>query len=132
MKIQDVKVVYICPDHNEKYKKIGHYVSIFQSYLLKIINTNKLSQDKNDELVSQMKIACDKIISLSNKIVISDLEAITDKIYNKIEDSTIFFSLSIQILKKALKADYIKNIEKKLDSDEFFENLNNLEAYLFF
>ncbi len=119
-------------EHNEKYKKIGHYVSIFQSYLLKIINTNKLSQDKNDELVSQMKIACDKIISLSNKIVISDLEAITDKIYNKIEDSTIFFSVSMQILKKSSKNDYIKNIEKRLESDEFFENLNNLEAYLFF
>jgi hypothetical protein len=119
-------------EHNEKYKKIGYYVSIFQIYLLKIINTSKLSQDKYDELVLQMKIVCDKIISLSNKIVIADLEEITDKLYNKIEDASTFFSISMQILKKSAKNDYIKNIEKKIDSDEFLENLDNLKVYLSF
>jgi hypothetical protein len=117
-------------DHNEKYKKIGHFVSIFQTYLLKIINTNNLTQEKCDELIAQMKIICDKAISVSNKIVLLDLEAITDKLYNKIEDTLTFFNISIQMLKKCAKNDYIKNIEKRLESDEFLENINNLEVYL--
>jgi len=117
-------------EHNEKCKKIGQYVSIFQTYLLKIINTNKLTQDKCDELIAQMKTVCDKIISLSNKIVLEDLEAIKDKLYNRIENTTTFFNASMQMLKKSGKNDYIKNIEKRLESDEFLDNLNNLEAYL--
>ena len=117
-------------EHNEKYKKIGHFVCIFQTYLLKIINTNKLTQDKCNELIEQMKTVCDKLISLTNKVVLADLEAITDKLYNKIEDATTFFSVLSQLLKKSAKNDYIKNIEKRLESDEFLENLNNLEVYL--
>jgi hypothetical protein len=113
-------------EHNEKYKKIGHYVNIFQMYLLKIIH----EKQKCDELIEKMKTLCDKVISLSNKIVVSDLEGITDKMYNKIEDTSLFFKLLIQMLKKTFKTDYIKNIEKKLESDEFFDNLNNLDVYL--
>ena len=97
-------------EHNEKYKKIGHFVSIFQTYLLKIINTNKLTQDKCDELIEQMKTICDKLISLTSKVVLADLEAITDKLYNKIEDAATFFSVFAQMLKKTAKNDYNRSI----------------------
>lgn len=118
-------------EHNEKCKKIGHYISIFQTYLLKIINAN-INLNKGEEFMEKMKTLSDKIISLSNKIVIADLDAITDKMYHKIEDANVFFNISVQIVKKISKSEYIKNIEKKIESDEFLSNLDNLETYLLF
>jgi hypothetical protein len=83
-----------------------------------------------------MKSICDKITASTNKINSTDLEIITDKMYHKIEDINIFFNISLQIVKKILRSgtnsEYIKNIVKKIESDDFSSNLesNSLEIFL--
>ena len=116
-------------DHNDKCKKIGHIVNIFQTYLLKIIHST--NSTKNEENLNLINTACSKVIGAVNKINLYDLENITEKLYNKVEDITTFFNLSIQIIKKINKgSDYIKLIEKKMESDEFNSKLDDLESYL--
>ncbi len=115
-------------DHNDKCKKIGHIINIFQTYLLKIINANT---KKNEDYINLNSTVCSKLINLINKINLSDLECITEKLYNKIEDITIFFNLSLEIIRKvSKKSDFIKVLEKKLESDEFHSETNNLEIFL--
>jgi hypothetical protein len=122
-------------EDSEKYKKIGNYICIFQTYLLKIINS-KSNSNTSKQFVEQMKSICDKITASTNKINSTDLEIITDKMYHKIEDINIFFNISLQIVKKILRSgtnsEYIKNIVKKIESDEFSSNLesNSLEIFL--
>jgi formiminotetrahydrofolate cyclodeaminase len=99
--------------------------------LLKIINSN-INLNKGEEFIEKIKTLSDKIISLSNKIVIADLDAITDKMYHKIDDINVFFNINLQMVKKITKSEFIKNIEKKIESDGFLSNLDNLETYLLF
>jgi hypothetical protein len=119
-------------EHNEKCKKIGHFINTLQLYLLKIIN---LEFNKNNEYLELLKTLSNKVISSANKLVASDLEDITDKIYNKIEDVQSFLKVSLHIVKKISRSsssnnEFIKNIEKKLESDEFSSNLDDLELFL--
>jgi hypothetical protein len=119
-------------EHNEKCKKIGHFINTLQLYLLKIIN---LEFNKNNEYLELLKTLSNKVISSANKLVASDLEDITDKIYNKIEDVQSFLKVSLHIVKKISRSsssnnEFIKNIEKKLESDEFSSKLDDLELFL--
>jgi len=121
-------------EHNDKCKKIGHFVNIFQTYLLKIINS-KLNSGENDEYLNLMQNLCNKVILSSNKISISDLERITEKIYSKILNISTFYTVNFIVIKKASKnsIENIKNIETKMESDEFYSKLdfpNKLEDYL--
>lgn len=117
-------------EHNEKCKKIGHFINTLQMYLLKIIN---LSLDESS--LEILKVVSNKVISSANKLIASDLEDITEKIYNKIEDVESFLNVSLCIIKKitrnsVISNEFIKNIEKKLESDEFSNNLDDLESFL--
>ena len=98
-------------------------------HLLKIINSNAI--EDNLEL---LQTVCNKIISSSNKVTASDLENITEKIYNKIENVQSFLNVSLCIIKKISRSgssnEFIKNIEKKLESDDFSSNLDYLELFL--
>lgn len=119
-------------EHNEKCKKIGHFINTLQLYLLKIIN---LEFNKNNEYLELLKTLSNKVISSANKLVASDLEDITEKIYNKIEDVQSFLKVSLHIVKKISRSsssnnEFIKNIEKKLESDEFSSKLDDLELFL--
>jgi hypothetical protein len=119
-------------EHNEKCKKIGHFINTLQLYLLKIIN---LEFNKNNEYLELLKTLSNKLISSANKLIASDLEDITEKIYNKIEDGQSFLKVSLHIVKKISRSsssnnEFIKNIEKKLESDEFSSKLDDLELFL--
>jgi len=119
-------------EHNEKCKKIGHFINTLQLYLLKIIN---LEFNKNNEYLELLKTLSNKLISSANKLIASDLEDITEKIYNKIEDVQSFLKVSLHIVKKFSRSsisnnEFIKNIEKKLESDEFSSKLDDLELFL--
>jgi hypothetical protein len=119
-------------EHNEKCKKIGHFINTLQLYLLKIIN---LEFNKNNEFLELLKTLSNKLISSANKLIASDLEDITEKIYNKIEDGQSFLKVSLHIVKKISRSsssnnEFIKNIEKKLESDEFSSKLDDLELFL--
>ena len=99
-------------------------------YFLKIINSNSL-----EDSLELLKIVSNKLISSSNKLNASDLEYITEKIYNKIEDVQPFLNVSLHIIKKISRSiinssEFIKNIEKKLESDEFSNKLDDLETFL--
>jgi hypothetical protein len=117
-------------EHNEKCKKIGHFINTIQMYFLKIINSNSL-----EDSLELLKTVSNKLISSSNKLVASNLEDITEKIYNKIEDVHTFLNVSLHIIKKISRSiisssEFIKNIEKKLESDEFSSKLDDLETFL--
>jgi hypothetical protein len=117
-------------EHNEKCKKIGHFINTLQLYLLKIINSNTV-----EDSLELFKTASNKVISSSNKLDASNLEDITEKIYNKIEDVQSFLNVSLYIVKKISRSsnsssEFIKNIEKKLESDEFSSKLDDLETFL--
>jgi hypothetical protein len=117
-------------EHNEKCKKIGHFINTLQLYLLKIINSNTV-----EDILELFKTASNKVISSSNKLDASNLEDITEKIYNKIEDVQSFLNVSLYIVKKISRSsnsssEFIKNIEKKLESDEFSSKLDDLESFL--
>lgn len=117
-------------EHNEKCKKIGHFINTLQLYLLKIINSNTV-----EDSLELFKTASNKVISSSNKLDASNLEDITEKIYNKIEDVQSFLNVSLYIVKKISRSsnsssEFIKNIEKKLESDEFSSKLDDLESFL--
>jgi hypothetical protein len=117
-------------EHNEKCKKIGHFINTLQMYLLKIINSKTI--EDNLEL---LQTVCNKLVSSSNKVTSSDLENITEKIYNKIENVHSFLNVSLCIIKKISRSgssnnEFIKNIEKKLESDDFSSNLDYLELFL--
>ena len=117
-------------EHNEKCKKIGHFINTIQLYFLKIINSNAV-----EDSLELLKTVSNKLISSSNKLNASDLEYITEKIYNKIEDVQSFLNVSLCIVKKISRSsisssEFIKNIEKKLESDEFSSKLDDLETFL--
>jgi hypothetical protein len=117
-------------EHNEKCKKIGHFINTIQMYFLKIINSNSL-----EDSLELLKTVSNKLISSSNKLVASNLEDITEKIYNKIEDVPTFLNVNLHIIKKISRSiisssEFIKNIEKKLESDEFSSKLDDLETFL--
>lgn len=117
-------------EHNEKCKKIGHFINTIQMYFLKIINSNSV-----EDSLELLKIVSNKVISSSNKLNASNLEDITEKIYNKIEDVQSFLNVSLCIVKKISRSsnsssEFIKNIEKKLESDEFSSKLDDLETFL--
>jgi len=123
-------------EHNEKCKKIGHLINTYQMYLLKLINANIKQNSDNNETIEKIASTCNKASSSANKINVSNLEYITEKIYNKIENCETFLNVSFEIIKKLTKpgndATFIKSIEKKLDSDEFSNSQTNLEDFMFF
>jgi hypothetical protein len=107
----------------EKIEIIKIYINIYQTYLLKIINTPKpISSNANVEQFMQLT---DKLNSLNNKSKIHSLENIIDKLYHKIENTTLFFEVNEFIIKKFLKnKDMLKNIEEKINIEEFDEKIN--------
>ncbi len=107
----------------EKLEIIKIYINIYQSYLLKIINTPKM---KCENIEQYMQLTY-KLNSLNNKskIHLDQLENIIDKLYHKIEDTRLFFEVNTYMIKKFLKnQDAIKNIEEKINSEEFDEKIN--------
>jgi hypothetical protein len=110
----------VSPFFKEKLDNIQKYINIYQTYLLKIIQT-KIIEVSNIEHLS--KIA-DKLNNIENKNNIGGLENIVEKLYNKIDDINVFFEINHLLVKKFVKnPEIIKNAEKKINLEEFDSKL---------
>lgn len=106
----------------EKMKCIENYIHINQTYLLKIIHSNKMDISKLDYILA----ITEKLNSIQNKVNLNNnLENVIEKLYYKIEDINLFFEINLLLIKKFGKnPEIITNAEKKLFTDEFNQKLN--------
>jgi len=110
----------ITDEFREKMYIINSYINLYQTYLLKTIKLEKLNITEIDYVIKLY----DKLNNLHNKEAIVILENVTEKLFNKIEDSKFFYELSILIVKKFVKNQEIfKIINKNLNSDDFNNKL---------
>ena len=110
-------------EFREKIDIIQSYIKLYQTYLLKIIQTsNHANIIRNIEHLVKLS---DKLTNYTKKQKISYLESLTEKLYYKIEDIQEFFEINHLIVKHFLKnPDVIKNAEQKLNTDVFDEKLS--------
>jgi hypothetical protein len=106
----------------QKLDIIHKYISIYQTYLLKIIKAPKLETSNVEHLVR----LADKLNNIENKTKIAALENIIEKLYNKIDDLSIFFEINHLLVKKFVKnPEIIKNAEKKINLEEFEDKIKD-------
>lgn len=104
-------------EFKEKLNIINIYINLYQTYLLKIIKTEKINY-KDMSLIIKV---FDKLNNLNNKTEIYILENITEKLFHKIEDIDKFFELNSLLVKKFVKnSSQFKNSHKKFDLDDEF------------
>ena len=109
---------------SEEFKKkldiIKSYINLYQTYLIKIIQSEKVDLT----YVINLTKLTEKLNKLTKKTNIIILENITDKLYNKIDNVNMFFEINHLLIKKIIKnQESIKNIEKKINLDEFNDKL---------
>jgi hypothetical protein len=110
----------ITEDFKSNMDIVKSYVNLYQTYLLKTINTDKQNMKNTDYIVKLF----DKLNKLNAKSDIIILENITEKLFYKIEDTNNFYELCSLIVKKfTKKSSQFKNSNKKLNSEEFNEFL---------
>jgi len=108
-------------EFREKMDIIKSYINLYQTYLLKIIQ----SENINTTYITNLSKLCEKINNLTDKSNIFILENVTDKLYTKVTNLDKFFEINNLIIKKFLKNQKIFiNIEKKFYSDEFNNKLS--------
>jgi len=99
---------------------IKNYINLYQTYLLKIINT----ENKNIKDIDNIIKLFDKLNNLHNKTEISILINITDILFYKLEDNDKFYELSNLFVNKFVKnPSKFKNLNKKINSVEFNDKL---------
>ena len=115
----------ITNDFIDKLDTISNYIKLYQIYLLKIIQTDKIEVDNLEYLIKITEKIYKKPYFLSSpKIII--LEKINEKMYNTISDIDKFFEINYLILKNTLKTPEIfEKLEKKINLEEFDEKINN-------
>jgi hypothetical protein len=109
-------------EFREKIDIIQSYIKLYQTYLLKIIQTNN-SENIIHNIEYLVKLS-DKLTNLSKKTKIKSLEKITEIIYYKLENIEKFFEINNLIVKQFLKnPDVIKGVTQKLNTEVFDEKL---------
>jgi len=118
---------------NNKYKKedsgecrekmhiIQQFINVYQTYLIKIIQTNNAEIENIDHI----KYISEELKKVTDKEKISILENITEKLYYKIEDTNCFFKINELLVKNTTNTDILKGIERKILSEEFHDKLEN-------
>jgi hypothetical protein len=102
-----------------KLHTINIYINIYQTYLLKIIHSNK-----NEILIEHFSYLADKLNNMENKYNINLLENVIDKLYHSIDDTNLFFEINYLLVKKIIKnPETIINANKNINSDEFIDKL---------
>ena len=102
---------------------ITKIIYLYQMYLLKIIKSRNISLF---HITNAAKIY-EKINMIVNKNNIVILENLTEKLYNQIEDVSLFYEISTLILKKIVKKpELIHNVGEKLASEDFEKKINNI------
>ena len=110
----------VTPIFKEKLDIIHKYINIYQTYLLKIIQSNKL------EITNTVNIlyVADKLNNMINKTKIGIFENIIEKLYHKIDNIEKFFEINHLLVKKFVKnPEIIKNAEKKIKLDDLDDKL---------
>ena len=105
----------------EKIDIINSYINLYQTYLLKIIQSTEKIIDEDIE--NFLKIS-NKLNKFTNKINIKLIENIIEKLYHKISDKKIFFDINELLIKQILKNQLIiEKYETNMNSDEFEEKI---------
>jgi hypothetical protein len=103
---------------------IKSYINLYQMYLFKIIKSDTI----DILFLNNVLLISEKINKLQNKTHIFILEDITDKIYDKINDTDLFFVINHALIKKFLKnPESIKIVYSKLVSEDFDEKLSDTD-----
>lgn len=110
----------ITEDFKNKMDIIKNYVNLYQTYLLKTINTDKQNKNHLNCIINM----CDQLNNLHNKCDIIILENITENLFFKIEDTNNFYEICSLIVKKfTKKSSQFNNSNKKINSEEFIDKL---------
>jgi hypothetical protein len=100
---------------------IKSYINLYQMYLFKIIKSDTI----DILFLNNIPLISEKINKLQNKTHVFILEDVIDKIYNKINNTALFFEINHSLIKKFLKhPESIKIVDSKLVSKEFKEKLD--------
>jgi hypothetical protein len=107
----------------EKIDTIQTYIKLYQTYLLKIIQT--YNHDNISTNIEHLVNLSDKLTNYTKKNKIGSLEALTEKLYYKIEDMHKFFEINHLIVKQFLKNyEVINHAEEKLNTEVFEEKMS--------
>jgi hypothetical protein len=109
----------ITTSFRNKLHTIHIYINIYQTYLLKIIHSNK-----NEVLIEHLSYLADKLNNMENKYNINLLENVIEKLYHSIDDINLFFEINHLLIKKIIKnPETIINANKNINSEEFIDKL---------
>lgn len=109
----------ISNDFREKMDIINIYINLYQTYLLKIINSNDNNSNSTLDIEYLLKIY-DKLNNTICKGNLIALENVIEKLYNKIDNHKLFFDVNYLLIKKFLKKpDILKNTLNKIDLEDF-------------
>jgi hypothetical protein len=118
----------VSEEFKSKMNIIKSYINLYQTYLVKIIQTKNIDSSNITHLV---KLA-EKLNNYSNKSNIYILENIIEKLYNKIENIELFFEINHLLVKQFIKnSKGIKFNEEKIYVEEFNDKLNELSPHKF-
>jgi len=109
----------------EKIQIISNYIKLYQTYLLKIIQTDNINNiNNNSSNIDHLINLFDKLKNFTKKTKICDLVNITEKLYYKIENIEKFFEINHLIVQKFMKnPDVINNSENKFNLEIFDEKM---------
>lgn len=109
-------------EFREKIYIIQSYIKLYQTYLLKIIQTN--NPENIIRNIEHLVNLSDKLTNLSKKTKIKSLEQLTENLYFKLENIDHFFEINHLIVKQFLKnPDVIKDVIQKLNTEVFDEKI---------
>jgi hypothetical protein len=113
--------------YNEFCKNTQIYINLYQSCLIKIIQTDDVIKKTNIIHLSQLI----QKINLNKKINITIFENIINKLYYKINDINLFFEINHLLIDKLVKNNNISKIQHKINLIEFDTYLNNNDNFTF-
>jgi hypothetical protein len=118
----------------EKIDIVNIYIKIYKLYLYKMIEsyTSNVCETTINVIINNFKSIINKLNKLKNKEKVINLYNIIEKLYDKIEKINYFFEINELIIEKFLKnQNILKNIETKINSDDFYKMILN-ETNIFF
>lgn len=112
----------------DKFELVNVYVSLYKSYLLKILEKNDFS--KNEDFIILIEEIANKLNNVNNSQIqiekIKLFENVVDKLLNNIEEVTRFFELNKYLVKKFIKNNNIlDNCHKKIVSEDFSNKIKH-------
>lgn len=108
-------------EFKQKMDFIRIYININQMYLLKLIKTENYEMLMMEHLCKIMA----QIISIENIDILIKIENIIDKLFNLIDNSSIFFEVNCVLIKKLVKnKDLIEKVNKNMNSEILYDKIN--------